>query len=167
MLRQPVRVLLPAVSSRYIHPSINYSSSRKESDPSRDASDRRMSDYPPPYGPHTHAYPPALDPQPPAFPGSSYQTFPQNYTGGAGGYPSGPQGAYMNQPGYQGYQSGPHGHYGEQARPNTTVVVVEQQRPREEESGAEEGFLAGCYAALCCCCLMDMLSDDHSSCDDF
>ncbi|XP_040907964.1 cysteine-rich and transmembrane domain-containing protein 1-like isoform X1 [Toxotes jaculatrix] len=148
-----------------------------------------MSEQPPPYRPHFPegpsgpGYPPALSSQPAAFPGSSYQTFPQTYAGGGDhSYyhgspgpsvppgPMGPPSAYMTQPGYQGYQSGPPGApchwdssrpYGEP--PKHTVFVVEQQN---QGGGAEESCLAACSAALCCCCLWDMMTSDCSSVPD-
>ncbi|XP_023257566.1 cysteine-rich and transmembrane domain-containing protein 1 [Seriola lalandi dorsalis] len=131
---------------------------------------------PPPYRPHfpeghsAPGYPPALISQPAAFPGSSYQTFPQTYAGGDHSYyhgppgtpgPMGPPGAFMTQPGYPGYHGGPTGApchwdgprpYGEQ--PKQTVFVVEQQ----DQGGNDDSCLAACSAALCCCCLWDMMS---------
>ncbi|XP_022625073.1 cysteine-rich and transmembrane domain-containing protein 1 isoform X2 [Seriola dumerili] len=138
---------------------------------------------PPPYRPHfpeghsAPGYPPALISQPAAFPGSSYQTFPQTYAGGGDhSYyhgppgtpglpgPMGPPGAFMTQPGYPGYHGGPTGApchwdgprpYGEQ--PKQTVFMVDQQ-DGGGGGGAENSCLAACSAALCCCCLWEMLT---------
>ncbi|KAM3601717.1 uncharacterized protein V6R79_017468 [Siganus canaliculatus] len=135
----------------------------------------QMSAQPPPYIPHPQTGPtapgfnPALSTQPSAFPGSSYQTFPQSYPYGGDhsyyhGPPGhmGPPGAYHGQPGYQGYHGGPHGGphcaphgvCGEQ--PKHTVFVVEQ---RHDDDDGDDCF-AACTAALCCCCLMDMMDHD-------
>ncbi|GAA6224586.1 cysteine-rich and transmembrane domain-containing protein 1 [Lates japonicus] len=129
---------------------------------------------PPPYRPHFPEEPsapdyPALSSQPVAFPGSSYQTFPQAYAGGGDHtYYQGPPGllrppgAFMAQPGSQGFYSkppktfqqwdGPRP-YGEP--PKHTVFVVQQQ---DQDDGADDSCLTTCSAALCCCFLWDMLT---------
>ncbi|XP_026166076.2 cysteine-rich and transmembrane domain-containing protein 1-like [Mastacembelus armatus] len=129
-------------------------------------------DQPPPYhpyfpeGPSVPGFPPALSSQPTAFPGTSFQTFPQTYTGGGDhsyyhGTP-GTTGAFTSQPGYQGYQSGaqgvpqhwdgskPHGE-----PPKQRVFMVDQQN---RGAGLKDSCLAACSAVLCCCCLWDMLT---------
>ncbi|KAM4546013.1 uncharacterized protein PAE49_018438 [Odontesthes bonariensis] len=116
-----------------------------------------MSAQPPPYrpffpeGPASPVFPPAFCTQPAAFPGSAYQTFPQNATGGDHAYyhpgHAGRNGALGRQPGY-------HGNKHEAQHPPNTVYVVEPRRDQDDGVGS---YLAACSAALCCCCLWDLL----------
>ncbi|XP_029029431.1 cysteine-rich and transmembrane domain-containing protein 1-like [Betta splendens] len=131
------------------------------------------SDPPPPYRTHfpegasAPGFTPALSSQPAAFASSSYQIFPQTYTGGDQSFYQGCPGAFVSQPGYQGYHSGAPGAayrwdgskpYAEP--PKHTVFMM---GPQDQHHGMKDSCLKVCSALLCCCCLWDMFTS-HLCC---
>ncbi|KAF7206770.1 cysteine-rich and transmembrane domain-containing protein 1 [Nothobranchius furzeri] len=120
-----------------------------------------MSEQPPPYrpffpeGPPSSPFPPAFCLPPAVFPGSTYQTFPQTFTGGDQTFhspgPAGPIGTSVTQ---SGYLSNHGDHHGNKQPPKHPVYLVDQSSGRRGGIGS---YLAACSAALCCCCLWDLL----------
>ncbi|XP_011482128.1 cysteine-rich and transmembrane domain-containing protein 1 [Oryzias latipes] len=108
---------------------------------------------PPPYHPYIPdgapppSFPPAFVSQPPFFPGSIYQTFPQTTD------------STYHHPGQVGHGVGALlGYLGdkqEHPQPPKHAVNVMEPRPHQERSVGS--YLAACSAALCCCCLWDLL----------
>ncbi|XP_038156618.1 cysteine-rich and transmembrane domain-containing protein 1-like isoform X2 [Cyprinodon tularosa] len=119
-----------------------------------------MSEQPPPYRPFFPEGPPlspGFCPPPTAYPGSTYQTFPQSFPASdhtiyQPGH-VGPPGVSVIPPGYYGDHRGNQHHPSHPPKPSVMVV---DQRP-DQPQGSFGSYLAACSAALCCCCLWDLL----------